>query len=506
MQPSIFISYATSDQPWAKWVQNELLALNIEVEVDFSEWHAGASCPDRINAALLKHELFLALWSNNYFINNSWSKDEFEAAYYLNKYNRIIIIPLLINKEISIPPLYNKYIHINLFSLTEKAARTELRRQLSHHFSGNSILNGPLPRTKVDFPQLRPNAEIRAHRTLSQMDIALIKQGDQQAKRVLDSAPQSATPVFLADIAGEIKRLSRSYASEPPAAVLKQSIELFENLRIASESEKQNPLNMADIYVMESRLFGIQSYATLDMGSPHEALRNARAMVLRATIARHSELVAWGYGTQSMILRFQGQLDTATRKAEEGLANKPRGMSAARLHCQMALNWSEKGNTQKTFESLELSEKTVEGSPESPEEADGIFFFSPAKHHYYAGCGLLNCPPRYSKDAEKESRKALKLFAHGNEDTRSLNDELLATIHLSTAIYRQGRIEEILESLTRLLKADPAFRTAWHYLWLQRLSIQLTTKRRYRGAEATRKIVAAVEDFCSDKEASINNT
>lgn len=493
-EPSVFISYATPDAAWANWICHELLALSIETEMDKNDWRSGDGLVDKINDAILKHKIFLPIWSTFYFSESRWTQDEIKAAYNFHRKGALNIVPFNIEPDVNVPPLFATLISTNLYGLAETAARYEFRRQLEKYIA-RPLKTGPVPQKKVQFPGAVSSPSTSFKITQSKSNLDLIEKADEQARLALSLRPQSIDPYALENLANEVRLLSRSYNSEPPSTILHRVLPLNDELDLMTEVVQHSPARLADVFVMKSRVLGLESYAALDMGDPKVALRSALAMTRFAEEAGHTELTAWGLGTQSMILRFDGDIKRAQEKTRKGLDLHPSGMAAARLHCQAALNWSEIGDLSNTRGSLDLSEQTVEGQPQSPDEADGIFFFSLAKHHYYAGCGYLKFEPIYASFAERESRQAIALFSEGNEDTRSVSDELLAIVHLTMAIARQGRIDEILGALQPLLRASIEFRTAWHYLWLQRLVTSLNNNTRFRNSEVLNSLIHAVQEF-----------
>jgi tetratricopeptide (TPR) repeat protein len=246
---------------------------------------------------------------------------------------------------------------------------------------------------------------------------------------------------------------------------------------------------------MQSRAYGLQSYAMLDLGDSAGAFRTAVAMKSCAEKVNHAELIAWALGTQTLILSFDNQYKPALPLINEGLQLPISGMARSRLHCRAVMCWSELGDLQNTISSIRESEKTIDISPGSPDEADGIFYFSRAKHHYYAGTGLLEFSIDQARQAEKETRQAITMFAEGNEDTKSISDELLSYIYLAESIFKQGRIDEILDTINPVLTAAREFRTSWHLRNLRSLGASLKASERFRDSEITAKIFNAIQDF-----------
>lgn len=490
--PGVFISYAGPDVGWANWVHNELLALGLRAELDRSNWKRGDNLVNKINIALTKNQIFLPLWSTHYFSDGRWTLDEINAAYIRVRESTLAMIPLYIETEFTVPALFRSFSAGNLFGLTENAARHELRMVLEAHV-GRRLRTRGLPKAQVQFPGVSDAPKKSIALAISDTSASLLKQARQKARSAISLSTASGNAIDF--LAFQLKKLSRSYNNEPPSTILTQLLPLIDELVLIETLSQNNPSALADVFVMKSRAFGLQSYACLDMGDSEAAYASVLAMETHASRAGHAELTAWALGTKALIFRFEGQDGKAFQSISEGLQLGLSGMARARLHCQEALYWSEMGNLQGTLNAIGMSDSVVEGPPQSPDEADGIFFFSRAKHHYYAGSGLLRFYPDNSSRAEEESRRALRLFSQGDEDTKSISDELVATVHLATSIYRQGRVEEILTSLQPLLTVEPAYRTSWHLWWLQRLGNNLENNDRYRTSDVTGFLLSAIEDF-----------
>lgn len=480
---------------WAKWIRNELLAIDFDVEMDAEDWKIGEGLIHKINDALLRHRIFLAVWSKDYFSNERWTVNEIDAAYSLHHHNKLVIVPFYVESGFVVPPLYQGLISSSLYGMTENAARHEIRLRLEP-YANKTIRTFPSPRTLVQFPGTIIGSQNSDLKIESITKNALLKMADEQARKVLSpQVPETINTYALEDIAYQIRALSRSYNNEPPSKVLEHTLQLWGDLEIAELSARQNPKKLIDVLVMKGRAFGLQAYATLDMGDSRSAFKNAVAMKLFAEKANHAELTAWALGTQALILRFDKQYERALPLIDEGLRLPLSGMARSRLYCQAILSWAELGNLDKILSLLENSEKSIDEHPGSPDEADGIFFFSRAKHHYYAGNALMRSYFGQSKRAEKETKQALTLFEEGNEDTKSISDELIATIHLAISVSNQGRIDEVLEILKPVLTADTEYRTAWHLRWLQRLETGLKVRKRFRSSEIAKKLSDTIQDF-----------
>ena len=83
----VFISYRSSDEEWAKWIEEVLKRAGLTTFVMFKDMKAGRSFQDIMFAAIEKAEIFLALFSPEYFSDGSYCPDEYQIAVDRQKHN-----------------------------------------------------------------------------------------------------------------------------------------------------------------------------------------------------------------------------------------------------------------------------------------------------------------------------------------------------------------------------------------------------------------------------------
>jgi hypothetical protein len=488
---TVFLSHAGGeDDSWTRWIDRELRDLGLDVIVDYEQWASG-QVAGRIHEALSTADAVVCLFSPTYFEPGRWTLDELNAAWGLYKKGAIYLIAFEVG-AVEYEGLYDSLLTKKLFQLTEIAARRAIKDHLRRVAStpneptGDATSNRPPP---YPGPHARPGGGAVQHISPEVED--LINAAEDLARDVIET--RDISEFDMARLMSNTQTLARSYNYEPPAVILKSAFPRYESTRLALESTR-DPNHIAEINYVMGRLHAILSYATLDLGRDDAATTHALAVIRCAQLAGHTELEAWGWGTSSMILRFQGRNEQSVTHALRGMATKVKGASMARLHAQAALSYVELQNVSGSTEQLKQCDDIVDVPPSSPEMHDGIFLFSRAKHHYYAGSAYADFGPAFSDRAVEESTAAIETFRSGDLDTRSYSDELLAHVHLARGLFMSDRFDEIPLALDALFTSDPNYRTSWHLQWLDRLVVALK-QGKSRGSTIEAEIEASVTDF-----------
>ncbi|MEU4237191.1 FxSxx-COOH system tetratricopeptide repeat protein [Actinoplanes sp. NPDC026619] len=140
----VFVSYAGPDRPWAEWAAQQLEAAGFEAELDVWDWSTGDNFVLRMNDALAKAEVMLALFSPAYFARDRFTTDEWAAvlAERPDSPSRRRLIPIRV-AEVTPPPLLRPLLFRDVFGVPEEQARQRLLAAVS----------GPSrPTTTVPFP------------------------------------------------------------------------------------------------------------------------------------------------------------------------------------------------------------------------------------------------------------------------------------------------------------------------------------------------------------------
>lgn len=489
---SVFLSHAGGkDDRWTRWIHHELVELGFDVTVDYGIWATGQAA-ERIDEALSQCFLFVPVLSPRYFEAGRWTQDEIAGAWSQQKRDALRIVAFCVEK-VEQPGLYESLLSRHLYELTEVAAR----RALKDYIARAVTLPTPKQRDPTEkrpaYPGPHAKSPMLAHNLSPEVEL-LIAKADALAEDVI--ASRDVSELDMVHLMANTQTLAQLYNHEAPGRILELASPKYERTKIALDSTR-DPRQLAEIYYILGRLHAILSYATLDLGRDDTAKNHSLAVIRCGRHAAHSELEAWGWGTLSMILRFQGKNEQSVAKALSGLELTVSGSSAARLHAQAALSYVELHNVDSSTEQLKACDEIVDLPPASPEMRDGIFFFSRAKHHYYAGSAYADFGPAFAPRAVEESRSAIEWFRAGDADTRSYSDELLANVHLARGLFMSEKFDEIPDALAALFQSDPDYRTSWHVQWLDRLIVALKSGKA-RGSRTLGEIEESVEEFIDE--------
>jgi transcriptional regulator with XRE-family HTH domain len=291
--------------------------------------------------------------------------------------------------------------------------------------------------------------------------------------------------VELERIAADVERLAVGYLSAPAAPMLTEALDL----RAAALRELRRtyhpPGECAELYLALGRLSGVLAYAALDLGESDVAFAHARAAWKAADHAQDNELRAWVRGTQSLIARFAGQYELALDLVRDGRQYATRGTAEARILCGEAQCLANLGDDQGANHALDLA-LDARGRIRAPDTVGGLFVFSEAKQHYYAGSSLiwLQKPEDFQR-AAREAEEAIRLWEQADEADRSLDDEALAHVYLATARLQLGQLDGAITALDPILNLPPERRISWITKRMDRISDMLADER-YRHSPLAR--------------------
>lgn len=486
-----FISYAGAGHEWARWIANEIEALGIEVIIDVSAWHAGQKLQQRINEALEKATLFVALINGEYFDKERWSADEYPAAYAMARSHTIFILPYSTVAEPDVPPLYRDRMFQRIDILTERAARQQLRLDLGKQVN-QDLRTMPLPAIELPYPGLILKGRPR-YVPDPEVD-SLIDASQTSAESFIRNDKNAPDPWEIDSWQRNALDLSRQYAYEPPQNILDLALTRMNEIR-AGIAHTDSPSILKELHKAHSLYCGLLSYASLDLGKAQAAYVMSLASQRSARLAQDADLQAWGIGTQAMILRFDREFKKSVEVVNAGLSMTISGSGLARLHAQNSLGQSEMHDEKGALESIRQAEEAFNAATHHEVNEVGIFLFPQAKLHYYAGTAYLGLGKEYARRATEESSKAIIRFAGADLNEESVSDGLLAQVHLALGHLGLLDLESVLESLQPLFSAPLTHRTAWHFKWLSRLVDYLEAQPKLRTSDVVQDIGLKFEEY-----------
>jgi hypothetical protein len=118
----------------------------------------------------------------------------------------------------------------------------------------------------------------------------------------------------------------------------------------------------------------------------------------------------------------------------------------------------------------------------SNDTAGGLFEFSEAKQHYYAGSSLMWLPdPTDAHQAATEAALAIAMWERESTASRSLDDEALAHIYEATAWVHLGDLDEAARAIVPILNLPEDRQISWIKKRLAGLADELDAQQ-YAGS------------------------
>jgi tetratricopeptide (TPR) repeat protein len=285
--------------------------------------------------------------------------------------------------------------------------------------------------------------------------------------RLITTAEEQAE---LADLDRASRQLAVAYLSSPPVPMLQESVALRSEALRRLRQHQHRPHELSDLYLTIGRLQGILAYAALDLGDPTTAMTHADAAWVCADRAGDNELRVWVRGTQSLIARFQSEFQQATQYVLDGLQYDTRGTGRLRLLCGYAQCQANLGDGLGANDALDRALREREHLS-TRDSAGGLFEFSEAKQHYYAGSSLiwLDGGP-HAERAATEAAEAIAGWEQEPPESRSLDDEALAHIYQGTAYLQLGQLDAAAAAIRPILDLPPERQISWIYKRMARFT------------------------------------
>ena len=254
----------------------------------------------------------------------------------------------------------------------------------------------------------------------------------------------------------DLTRAARRYLYDTPSQVVLDMITVRDHA-IELLGRTIRTQDRRELFTVVGAACAMLAHASDDLGNRNAAVAQANTALVCAQESGHTGLLAWAYGTLSMIHVWGGSPHHAIEYAQAGLESAASTSERVRLSVLQARAWAQLGEHAEATSSLGRAAKLRWEQPQVRDELDeigGMLSFPEAKQHFYAGATLVWLG---DEAARGESRAAIHAYETGPGEERSYGDEYAARIDLALSYIQHGKLDEARAAATPVL-ALPADR------------------------------------------------
>lgn len=224
---------------------------------------------------------------------------------------------------------------------------------------------------------------------------------------------------------------------------------------------RSKPREATDLYFLVSLVSSFMAKASHDLGTPHDALTQARAAGLAAEMAGHNGLLAWVYGLRSLGCYWAGRHLEAVKFAQQGAAvAHSRGSASVWLASSEARALGALNRMDEAQAALDRAAELREAmAPDELDEFGGLCRFSDSTQAYYTADVLAWGDGAWAAKTESAATAALTALAGASVEERGgFGNEQGARCALAIARLLHGDIEGAMDALKPVLEIETRLR------------------------------------------------
>jgi DNA-binding XRE family transcriptional regulator len=310
-------------------------------------------------------------------------------------------------------------------------------------------------------------------------------------------------PQMAEEFAEDLSRLASEYVHQPLDGIFDELVAVRDRA-CGLLGEQRLVRDTRGLLFVAGLACGLLAHASIDLGDRRSAARQARVASRLATEAGHNALLAWIFGTQSLIAYCLGHPDQAVEFARRGEAYGASGTGRVRLGALKARGYAAQRNgpaARQTITEIQVARDEVRDLNDL-DSMGGVLTFPPAKEHYYAASTAVLMSDGVAAEAAAE--QAIMAYENGPEAQRSYGDLALARVYLAQArllkpVARQDPAAAG-DALQAVFTLPPAQRIAGLHRPLRRTQAQLDREPVRHSSEA-RELHARIDGFLRDTPA-----
>jgi len=240
------------------------------------------------------------------------------------------------------------------------------------------------------------------------------------------------SPQTVEEFAEDLSRLSAEYVHEPLDGIFDELVSVRDRA-YGLLGQQRRTADTRGLLFVAGLACGMLAHASIDLGDRRSAAHQARVASRLATEAGHNGLLAWIYGTQSLIAYCLRLSDKAVEFAERGEPYATSTASRVRLAALKARGYAACRNGPAAHQALTeaLAARDSTDRHDDLDAMGGILGFPLAKQNYYAAstAALLSD----ATAAESYAQQAISAYETGPEEERSYGDLALSRVYLAQA-------------------------------------------------------------------------
>lgn len=300
----------------------------------------------------------------------------------------------------------------------------------------------------------------------------------------------------------DVRRLAVASQQRPFPLLLPDLVETQERAFTLLEG-RQKPDQTRDLYLLAGIVSGFVAKASHDLGSPHDALTQARVAYACADNAGHDGLRAWIRGLQALVTYWSGRYDESVRYAQLGTeaAERSRGTASVWLASSEARSLAALNRLEETREAIHRADDARElVEHDELDELGSICTFSRATQLYYAADALVWGGTDEAGDAERTSLDALDaLEAAPAADRGGFGNEQGAQCDLALARLLKGELEGATEAVAPVLEIPIELRQHGVVRSVERVQLTMRGLSAAADSSSARNLNDAIETFMAQR-------
>ncbi len=372
--------------------------------------------------------------------------------------------------------------------LTVAFTEIQVLERQRHHEVARQSKPQPVPNVEVNQPSIR----------------ALVARAAHESQAFLSAwESRCLSPQTVEEFAEDLSRLSAEYVHEPLDGIFDELVSVRDRA-YGLLGQQRRTTDTRGLLFVAGLACAMLAHASIDLGDRRSAAHQARVASRLATEAGHNGLLAWIYGTQSLIAYCLRLPDKAVGFAERGESYAISTTSRVRLAALKARGQAARHNGPAAGQALTeaLAARDNTDLRDDLDAMGGILGFPVAKQNYYAASTAALVSD--GQAAERYAQQAISAYENGPEEDCSYGDLALSRVYLAQAQLLKPEPHRdpaaAADAVRGVLALPPEQRIAGLRRPLHRMQAELD-REPVRHAAPARRLKAEIAEFLTSTRA-----